>query len=225
MVEMDGSAEGIVFSQFKPFLDLIQFALQKSGVNSVIFDGLTTLRKDYRKKRPENESFAQELDSSVREAAVTRFREDPNCRTFLTTFKAGGVALNLPVASHFSIHIKLEIDDTAQRPGLAPVLAPSPLLTLPSLYPQVFLMNPLYNPAVEWQTQDRVHRIGQLKPVRVVRFIMKNTIEEMILEFRKKKELRIEGTVGRSSKVVDKLSEDDNWWDKPSSGDIWSLFK
>ncbi|KAG8364596.1 hypothetical protein BUALT_Bualt18G0013700 [Buddleja alternifolia] len=86
-------------------------------------------------------------------------------------------------------------------------------------------MNSVYNPAVEWQAQDRVHRIGQLKPVRVVRFIMKNTIEEMILEFRKKKELRIEGTVGRSSKVVDKLSEDDNWWDKPSSGDIWSLFK
>ena len=33
---------------------------------------------------------------------------------------------------------------------------------------QVFLMDVWWNPAVEQQAQDRVHRIGQFKPVRQV---------------------------------------------------------
>lgn len=31
---------------------------------------------------------------------------------------------------------------------------------------QVFLMDPWWNPAVERQAQDRIHRIGQYKPIR-----------------------------------------------------------
>jgi len=35
-----------------------------------------------------------------RDAAVTTFTEDPECRILLMSLKAGGVALNLTVASH-----------------------------------------------------------------------------------------------------------------------------
>lgn len=36
--------------------------------------------------------------------------------------------------------------------------------------------------SVEEQAIDRVHRIGQRRPVRVVRYLCKGTVEERILE-------------------------------------------
>ncbi|PIN08299.1 Nucleotide excision repair protein RAD16 [Handroanthus impetiginosus] len=153
MVERDGSAKGIVFSQFSSFLDLIHYSFQKSGVNCVQLDG--------------------SMSMGARDAAIKRFTEDPNCRIFLMSLKAGGVALNLTVASH------------------------------------VFLMDPWWNPAVERQAQDRIHRIGQYKPIRIVRFIIENTIEERILKLQEKKELVFEGTVGGCSEALAKLTEAD----------------
>ncbi len=44
----------------------------------------------------------------------------------------------------------------------------------------VFLIDVWWNSAVEEQAIDRVHRIGQRKAVRVVRFICKDTIEERV---------------------------------------------
>ncbi|KAL1298889.1 hypothetical protein HN51_043172 [Arachis hypogaea] len=153
MVERDGSAKGIVFSQFTSFLDLINFSLNKSGVSCVQLNGNMTM--------------------SARDAAIKRFTNDPDCRIFLTSLKAGGVALNLTVASH------------------------------------VFLMDPWWNPAAERQAQDRIHRIGQFKPIRIVRFIIENTVEERILNLQQKKELVFEGIIGGSSDALGKLTEGD----------------
>ncbi|CAI9787751.1 unnamed protein product [Fraxinus pennsylvanica] len=153
MVERDGSAKGIVFSQFTSFLDLIHYSLEKSGVNCVQLDGSMSL--------------------GARDTAIKKFTEDPDCRIFLMSLKAGGVALNLTVASN------------------------------------VFLMDPWWNPAVERQAQDRIHRIGQYKPIRIVRFIIENTVEERILKLQEKKELVFEGTVGGSSEALAKLTEAD----------------
>ncbi|MEM7674233.1 MAG: DEAD/DEAH box helicase, partial [Verrucomicrobiota bacterium] len=44
----------------------------------------------------------------------------------------------------------------------------------------VFLMDPWWNPAVEAQAVDRIHRIGQDKPVFVYRMVAVGTIEEKI---------------------------------------------
>ncbi|KAK9074056.1 hypothetical protein SSX86_006653 [Deinandra increscens subsp. villosa] len=153
MVERDGSAKGIVFSQFTSFLDLIHYSLQKCGVKCVQLDGSMTM--------------------AAREAAISRFTDDRDCKVFLMSLKAGGVALNLTVASH------------------------------------VFLMDPWWNPAVEQQAQDRIHRIGQYKPIRVVRFVIENTIEERILNLQEKKKLVFEGTVGGSNEALGRLTEAD----------------
>ncbi|XP_057750711.1 DNA repair protein RAD16-like isoform X1 [Arachis stenosperma] len=153
MVERDGSAKGIVFSQFTSFLDLINYSLHKSGVSCVQLNGSMSL--------------------AARDAAIKRFTDDPGCKIFLMSLKAGGVALNLTVASH------------------------------------VFLMDPWWNPAVERQAQDRIHRIGQYKPIRIVRFVIENTIEERILKLQEKKELVFEGTIGGSSEALGKLTEAD----------------
>ena len=54
----------------------------------------------------------------------------------------------------------------------------------------VYIMDPWWNPAVEAQAVDRAHRIGQKKSINVYRLIIKNSIEEKVLELQKiKKEL------------------------------------
>uniref|UniRef100_A0A3Q7HBS9 Helicase C-terminal domain-containing protein n=1 Tax=Solanum lycopersicum TaxID=4081 RepID=A0A3Q7HBS9_SOLLC len=60
---------------------------------------------------------------------------------------------------------------------------------------EVFLMDPLWNFSAERHAKDRIHQIGQYKPVRIVRFVIKNTIGEKILEFQEKKKLLFEGYV------------------------------
>mmetsp|Transcript_32798 Transcript_32798/g.68983 ORF Transcript_32798/g.68983 Transcript_32798/m.68983 type:complete len:122 (-) Transcript_32798:88-453(-) len=48
-----------------------------------------------------------------------------------------------------------------------------------------FLMDAAMNSAVEEQAIDRIHRIGQTRPVFVKRLIIKDSIEERILETRR----------------------------------------
>ncbi|KAJ3032043.1 UNVERIFIED_CONTAM: hypothetical protein HDU68_008076 [Siphonaria sp. JEL0065] len=52
---------------------------------------------------------------------------------------------------------------------------------------RVYIMEPYWNPAVEAQAIDRVHRMGQTRIVNTIRFIAKGTIEENIHELQRKK--------------------------------------
>ncbi|KAI6694509.1 hypothetical protein NL676_022219 [Syzygium grande] len=51
----------------------------------------------------------------------------------------------------------------------------------------VYLFEPWWNPAVEEQAVDRVHRIGQKEDVKIVRLIASNSIEERILKLQERK--------------------------------------
>ncbi|MEA3333292.1 MAG: C-terminal helicase domain-containing protein, partial [Pseudomonadota bacterium] len=51
----------------------------------------------------------------------------------------------------------------------------------------VIHMDPWWNPAVEDQASDRAHRIGQKRPVTVYRIIVKDTIEEQIVNLHRHK--------------------------------------
>jgi SNF2 family DNA or RNA helicase len=51
----------------------------------------------------------------------------------------------------------------------------------------VLILDPWWNPFKELQATGRAHRIGQEKPVHVVRFIAKDTIEEKILQLQNRK--------------------------------------
>lgn len=54
----------------------------------------------------------------------------------------------------------------------------------------VFIMDPWWNPAVESQAVDRAHRIGQMNRLTVYRPVIKDSVEEKVLELQKsKKEL------------------------------------
>jgi DNA repair protein RAD5 len=52
---------------------------------------------------------------------------------------------------------------------------------------RVYMLDPWWNYAIESQAIDRVHRIGQTKPVLVKRFIIEGSVEEKILSIQNRK--------------------------------------
>jgi len=60
----------------------------------------------------------------------------------------------------------------------------------------VFLLDPWWNPAVEEQAIDRVHRIGQANTVFVYRMIAAGTVEERIQDLKEKKRDLFETVIG-----------------------------
>jgi SNF2 family DNA or RNA helicase len=68
----------------------------------------------------------------------------------------------------------------------------------------VYVMEPQFNPAAEAQAVDRVHRLGQKRPVRTVRYIMKDSFEEKMLELQDKKKKLASLSMDGRDKVLDK---------------------
>ncbi|KAI0785070.1 P-loop containing nucleoside triphosphate hydrolase protein [Abortiporus biennis] len=63
---------------------------------------------------------------------------------------------------------------------------------------RVYLMDPYWNPAVENQAVDRIHRLGQTKPVTTIKLIIENSIEARLLEVQKKKTELANMTLGQN---------------------------
>jgi len=68
------------FSQFVNFLDLIEWRLKLGGFKCVKLDGRMNLK--------------------AKNVAIQQFHDDPDTCVFLISLKAGGLALNLTVASY-----------------------------------------------------------------------------------------------------------------------------
>ncbi|KAG8950664.1 DNA helicase rad5 [Tulasnella sp. 424] len=64
----------------------------------------------------------------------------------------------------------------------------------------VFMMDSWWNSAVEHQAIDRVHRIGQDKPVYVTHFLISRTIEERIVAIQKRKTAIVKSALGGKGK-------------------------
>lgn len=117
-------AKAVVFSQWTRTHDIVIRRLEDRGIGYVSFHG--------------------GVPSDKRPALIERFRDDPDCRVFLST-DAGGTGLNL---QHASTIVNMDLP---------------------------------WNPAVLEQRIGRIHRMGQKRPVQVVNFVAKGTIEEGLL--------------------------------------------
>ncbi len=73
----------------------------------------------------------------------------------------------------------------------------------------VFLLDPWWNPAVELQAMDRIHRLGQHRPITVTRLIIENSIESRILDLQRKKENLAASALGDDDKAMGRLTPDD----------------
>ncbi|KAL6940544.1 DNA repair protein rad16 [Hanseniaspora vineae] len=73
----------------------------------------------------------------------------------------------------------------------------------------VVLLEPWWNPSVEWQSGDRVHRIGQHRPVQIVRFCIEDSIESRIIELQEKKANMINATINKDEAAANRLTQAD----------------
>jgi superfamily II DNA or RNA helicase len=121
---VDADAKAVVFSQWTRTHDIVIRRLEQRGIGYVSFHG--------------------GIPSDKRPALIERFRNDANCRVFLST-DAGSTGLNL---QHASTLVNMDLP---------------------------------WNPAVLEQRIARIHRMGQVRPVRIVNFVAKGTIEEGML--------------------------------------------
>ena len=69
--------------------------------------------------------------------------------------------------------------------------------------------DPWWNPAVEDQATDRAYRIGQDKPVTVVRLVAQGTIEEKILSLKAKKRELTRAVIGDDARALEGITEED----------------
>lgn len=76
---------------------------------------------------------------------------------------------------------------------------------------KVYVMEPQFNPGVEEQAVDRVHRLGQTRPVHIVHYIMTPSVEEGILKLQKKKKklaaLSMETKRSKAEEVAERLQD------------------
>ncbi|MCH8045027.1 MAG: SNF2 helicase associated domain-containing protein [Planctomycetes bacterium] len=73
----------------------------------------------------------------------------------------------------------------------------------------VFILDPWWNPAVEAQAIDRVHRIGQTRPVFAYRIICRDTVEDKILELQKSKRNLADAIISADSSLLRTLNAAD----------------
>jgi SNF2 family DNA or RNA helicase len=116
--------KAVVFSQWTRTHDIVIRRLEARGIGYVSFHG--------------------SVPSEKRPALIARFRDDPDCRVFLST-DAGSTGLNL---QHASTLVNMDLP---------------------------------WNPAILEQRIARIHRMGQKRPVQIVNFVSKGTIEEGML--------------------------------------------
>lgn len=73
----------------------------------------------------------------------------------------------------------------------------------------VIHLDPWWNPAVEDQATDRAHRIGQTRPVVAYKLVVRDTVEEKILELQLRKRALFEATVEQDRMVAELLTRED----------------
>ncbi len=73
----------------------------------------------------------------------------------------------------------------------------------------VMIYDPWWNPAVESQAIDRAHRIGQTKKVTVYRLVTENSIEQKIMDLKKKKEKIVDALINENTTSPLKLTSNE----------------
>ncbi|KAJ6015083.1 DNA repair protein RAD16 [Penicillium herquei] len=62
---------------------------------------------------------------------------------------------------------------------------------------RVYIIDPWWNPAAEWQSADRCHRIGQKRPCVITRLCIEDSVESRIVQLQEKKANLIRGTINQ----------------------------
>lgn len=142
------------------------------------------------------------MDVKNRDATLKEFRENNDCRILLMSLKAAGVALNLTVASECFL-LDLWWNPAAELQVVHLRLKICKLIPIAGFLTSSFICF-FFEQAI-----DRLHRLGQYRPIRAVRFVAEGTVEERVLQLQEKKRLVFDGTVGRDAGSLKMLTAED----------------
>lgn len=133
----------IIYTQFLNLCKILGKMCETEGWGYVHFNGKMTLE--------------------ARDKAIAKFRDDRRVSIMICSLKAGGIGLNLTMAS------------------------------------KVIILDLWFNSAVEAQAYCRAFRIGQEKKVEVMRFVVKDSIDEDLVQMQDRKDGEITGAIGPDS--------------------------
>lgn len=74
---------------------------------------------------------------------------------------------------------------------------------------QVFIVDPWWNPAAEWQSADRCHRIGQTRPCTITRLCIEDSVESRMVLLQEKKTNMINSTINSDDAAMESLTPAD----------------
>ncbi|KAF6762503.1 DNA repair protein rad16 [Ephemerocybe angulata] len=74
---------------------------------------------------------------------------------------------------------------------------------------RVYLMDSWWNPAVEFQAMDRIHRLGQRRPVEAIKLVVEDSIESRIVQLQEKKSAMIDATLSTDDSAMGRLTPED----------------
>ncbi|KAI1761340.1 SNF2 family N-terminal domain-containing protein [Hypoxylon sp. FL1150] len=74
---------------------------------------------------------------------------------------------------------------------------------------RVFIVDPWWNPASEWQSADRCHRIGQTRPCIIKRLCIEDSVESRMVLLQEKKTKMINSTVNSDDASMEALTTED----------------
>ncbi|KAG8796960.1 DNA repair protein rad16 [Serendipita sp. 411] len=74
---------------------------------------------------------------------------------------------------------------------------------------RVYLMDSWWNPAVEFQAMDRIHRLGQHRPVQAIKLVIEDSIESRIVQLQEKKSAMVEATLSTDDSAMGRLTPED----------------
>ncbi len=72
---------------------------------------------------------------------------------------------------------------------------------------KIWLLDFWWNSSIEHQAIDRIHRLGQTKPVNVYRYLVKDSIENRILQIQKRKDSLIHHALNKDPKQTDTVGD------------------
>ncbi|KAI3396436.1 hypothetical protein diail_12156 [Diaporthe ilicicola] len=74
---------------------------------------------------------------------------------------------------------------------------------------RVFIVDPWWNPAAEWQSADRCHRIGQTRPCTITRLCIEDSVESRMVLLQQKKASMIHSTINNDDAAMESLTPED----------------
>ncbi|KAF7931992.1 uncharacterized protein EAE97_009013 [Botrytis byssoidea] len=74
---------------------------------------------------------------------------------------------------------------------------------------KVFIVDPWWNPAAEWQSADRCHRIGQARPCSITRLCIEDSVESRMVLLQEKKANMIHSTINADESAMENLTPED----------------